>query len=77
MNILLNIFLINFSCVVTNVYGIWNLFGTESKVTLSTNVEIKGKIYTLSSGKQYAAFMGIPYARAPVKELRFEVCNYM
>lgn len=46
----------------------------EPLVTLSLG-KIKGSVLTTRLGKPIFAFRGIRYAKAPVEELRFKVCN--
>lgn len=50
----------------------------ESNVVETDSGRVRGrKNYTLFGSKAFYAFKGIPYARAPVKELRFKVNYYI
>lgn len=45
-----------------------------SDIVETTHGKVSGKIfYTLLSGDSYYGFMGIPYAKPPINELRFLV----
>ena len=45
---------------------------SESIVQISLG-QIRGSLMFSSSGRQFSAFRGIPYAKPPIKELRFNV----
>lgn len=36
------------------------------------NSKIQGKVYTFEDGREASAFLGIPYAQAPIGNLRFK-----
>ena len=43
--------------------------GTAPKVSTENGV-IRGKVVEASEGRMVAAFLGVPYARAPIGDLR-------
>lgn len=48
----------------------------ESSIVETESGRVRGrKNYTLYESRQYYEFKGIPYARAPVDELRFKVTH--
>lgn len=58
------LFLKNLSVLLTNM---------SECVVLIEQGRLNGKICTNYTGKSYYSFQGIPYAKAPLDELRFKV----
>ena len=46
---------------------------SQSVVIQTTNGQIRGAEKTTRLGRKHYAFLGIPYAKPPVGDLRFEV----
>lgn len=51
------------------------VLGEESPIVRIKNGTLEGTFMTSRKGREFMAFMGIPYAQPPVGELRFEVSN--
>ena len=47
----------------------------DGPIVDTTYGPVRGADITMNSGDVIQAFMGIPFARAPVGDLRFEVCK--
>lgn len=45
----------------------------DPEVTTKSGIVIRGKKDETSSGRSIEIYLGIPYAKPPVKELRFKV----
>jgi carboxylesterase type B len=39
--------------------------------------KIRGKTYTFEDGREASAFLGIPYAKPPIGDLRFKVYSIL
>lgn len=65
--ILLTIFIV---CAINKVHGRTD---ERMKVKLNDGSRILGRYLTSDSGRGIRGFLGIPYAEAPVGELRFMV----
>lgn len=63
------IVVIVFGCVIL-------IHGKEERLIDLENGQTAGEgvIHRAENGFLYCAFLGIPYAKPPIKELRFEVC---
>lgn len=48
----------------------------EKPVVETDKGSVEGKVQYSRSGKEYFAFQGIPYAKPPIRELRFKVRTY-
>jgi hypothetical protein len=54
-------------------YSIYLSFITRSDVIRIKNGLIQGRSLTFDGGKQVDAYLGIPYGKPPIGELRFKV----
>jgi len=59
------------------IFGVFSLLfglvhGTDDILQLSQG-KIRGGILNSRNGREFNTFQGIPYAKPPVKDLRFEV----
>lgn len=51
------------------------LLAEQSPERIIQQGKLKGKFEESKSGRKFSAFTGIPYAKPPVKELRFKVMS--
>lgn len=61
------------------IFGVFSLLfglvhGTDDILQLSQG-KIRGSILNSRNGREFNAFQGIPYAKPPVRDLRFEVSH--
>lgn len=62
-----------------NTFGVFSLlfglvYGTDDILQLSQG-KIRGSILNSRNGREFTAFQGIPYAKPPVRDLRFEASH--
>lgn len=55
------------------VFGVNGRISDELRITLPNNSKLIGRVLRSHSGRSIKAFMGIPYAKPPLNELRFKV----
>lgn len=49
-----------------------NLIKCDPTVTLSQG-ELVGRVFTNENGVEYYGYLGVPYAKPPIRKLRFRV----
>lgn len=59
--------------IISFLFGLITLIDTQ-RIIVNTNLgEVEGVMEKSRAGRQFFAFYRIPYAEAPIEELRFEV----
>ena len=49
------------------------VYGTDDNILKLSQGKIKGSILKSRNGREFKAFQGIPYAKPPIGNLRFQV----
>lgn len=62
-----------FLIVFTSLFGL--LYGKDDIIQIDQGL-LKGSTLKTRNGRDFVAFQGIPYAKPPINELRFEVKSY-
>lgn len=57
------------------ISGIYTITSNLLRITLPNNSKLIGRYATSQNGNGIRAFMGIPYAKPPIGNLRFKVSS--
>jgi hypothetical protein len=64
-------------CCWTAAYAVQNLKETDKPIVRTRLGKLRGQVDVSVSGRSYASFLGIPYAKPPLDDLRFAVITLL